>query len=195
MNVQVRKQALRQSIIAAREALGEVERAALSARIAANLLALPSYREAETVLAYLNFGAEFAAEILVQQALHEGKRVLLPKVQGGELAVFQVRDLPHDVQLGRWDIREPIAARCPEIKALHEIDWVLLPGVAFTKNGARLGYGGGFYDKFLARLSHQPSLVAAAFEVQVVEEIPQEATDKSVGFLVTENETVRCLAA
>lgn len=195
MSIQVRKQALRQSIIAAREALGEAERAALSARITANLLALPSYREAATVLAYLNFGAEFAAEILVRQALREGKRVLLPKVQGGELAVFQVCDLQHDVQLGRWDIREPIAARCTEITALHEIDWVLLPGVAFTKNGARLGYGGGFYDKFLARVSHQPSLVAAAFGVQVIEDIPQEATDKSVACLVTESETVCCVAA
>jgi 5-formyltetrahydrofolate cyclo-ligase len=66
--------------------------------------------------------------------------------------------------------------------------------VAFGRDGARLGYGGGFYDKFLARLSHQPALVAAAFSLQLVEGIPQEPTDRKVDKLITEHEIIHCAA-
>jgi 5-formyltetrahydrofolate cyclo-ligase len=66
--------------------------------------------------------------------------------------------------------------------------------VAFGLDGARLGYGGGFYDKLLARLSHQPSLVAAAYALQVVNNIPQEDTDRKVEWLITEQKTIHCVA-
>ena len=72
------------------------------------------------------------------------------------------------------------------------MDFILLPGVAFTREGARLGYGGGFYDKLLAQMPHRPALVAGAFALQVVHEIPQEKTDRKVEWLVTEDETIRC---
>jgi 5-formyltetrahydrofolate cyclo-ligase len=72
------------------------------------------------------------------------------------------------------------------------VDFILLPGVAFTREGARLGYGGGYYDKLLAHTPHQPALVAGAFELQVVQEIPQEKTDRKVEWLVTEDGTIRC---
>ena len=75
-----------------------------------------------------------------------------------------------------------------------EIDFILLPGVAFGRDGARLGYGGGFYDKLLARLPHSPALAAAAFAMQLAEDIPQEATDRRVEWLVTEYETIHCAA-
>jgi 5-formyltetrahydrofolate cyclo-ligase len=72
------------------------------------------------------------------------------------------------------------------------VDFILLPGVAFTREGARLGYGGGFYDKLLAQMPHRPALVAGAFALQVVQEIPLDSTDRSVEWLVTEVETIRC---
>ena len=64
--------------------------------------------------------------------------------------------------------------------------------MAFTRNGARLGYGGGFYDKLLAGMAQRPALVAAAFALQVVETLPQEANDIRVEWLVTERETIDC---
>ena len=84
---------------------------------------------------------------------------------------------------------------------LAGIDFVLLPGVAFARDGARLGYGGGYYDKLLARIDSvkktrpkHPALVAAAFSMQLVKEIPQEATDRKVEWLLTENEVIDCAA-
>ena len=196
MNIQAMKQALRQSIIAARLGITPAERLRLNNLIAARIVQLEVYRTAATVLGYMNFGAEFAAEIFVRQALLDGKQVLLPKVNrdSGQLDVYRVTDLAQDVAPGRWDIREPVSARCEQVTDLTFVDFILLPGVAFGLDGARLGYGGGFYDKLLARMPHQPSLVAAGFALQVVEGIPQEATDRKVEWLITEQETIRCAA-
>ena len=194
MTVQGLKQVLRQSIIAAREKLPVPDRLRLSRVVIGSVCELTAYRQAQTVLGYLNFGAELAAELWVQQAIADGKRVLLPRVNQASkhLDLYRVRDLQHDVAPGSWGIREPVIERCIKEDALGTVDLILLPGVAFTREGVRLGYGGGYYDKLLARLPHRPVLVAAAFALQIVPEIPQERTDRNVGWLVTENETIRC---
>ncbi len=194
MSIQARKQALRQSIIAAREKVPAPERMRQSRAVIGFVCDLPAYRQAQTVLGYLNFGAELAAELWVQQALADGKRVLLPRVNRASkhLDLYQVHDLRHDVAPGLWGIREPLVDRCIKEEAPGTVDFILLPGVAFTREGARLGYGGGFYDKLLAHIPQRPTLVAGAFALQVVQEIPQENTDRKVEWLVTENETIRC---
>lgn len=196
MSIQTRKQSLRQSIIAARLKVAEPDRLRLSGVIAERITGLDAYRTAETVLGYMNFGAEFAAEMFVRQALRDGKQVLLPKVNRNtkKLDVYRVTSLEQDVAPGLWDIPEPRAEHCAKVDDLSCVDFILLPGVAFGRDGARLGYGGGFYDKLLEAISHQPSLVAAAFALQVVEHIPLEATDRKVEWLITEQETIACAA-
>jgi 5-formyltetrahydrofolate cyclo-ligase len=195
-DIQTRKQALRQRIIAARDGLPTAENLRLSCCIKDGLCALQDYRTAHTVLGYLNFGSEFSAEQWVQQALDDGKQVLLPRVNRASkhLDLYRVHDLQKDVAPGTWGIREPIIERCSRFDALGELDFILLPGVAFTSEGARLGYGGGFYDKLLARLPHHPTLAAGALALQMVDEIPQENTDRKVEWLVTECETKHCIA-
>jgi 5-formyltetrahydrofolate cyclo-ligase len=195
MNIQAMKQGLRQSIITARLAIVLEERQRLDNIIAAHTTKLEAYKAAVTVLGYLNFGAEFAAEIFVRQALQDGKKVLLPKVNQNtkQLDLYHVTDLTQDIAPGRWDIREPISERCQKVADLATVDLILLPGVAFGMDGARLGYGGGFYDKLLARMPLQPTLVAAAYALQVVEDIPQEDTDRKVEWLITEQETIHCV--
>jgi 5-formyltetrahydrofolate cyclo-ligase len=190
------KQSLRQSIIATRLAVAPEERLRLSYHIATLISELESYQEAATVLGYMNFGAEFAAEIFVARALAEGKQVLLPKVNQNtkQLDLYHVTDLARDVAPGSWNIREPIIERCKLVEDLTIVDFILLPGVAFGIDGARLGYGGGFYDKLLARMPHQPTLVAAAYALQVVKSIPQENTDRKVTWLITEQNTIHCVA-
>lgn len=189
-----RKQAWRQRIIAARDELTPNLRARLSRAITHQLIALPAYREARTVLGYLNFGSELDTEAWARQVLADGKRLLLPRVNKAsrQLDLYQVHDIEQDVAPGAFGIREPIPAQCDKFDALARVDFVLLPGVAFTRNGARLGYGGGYYDKLLARLPHRPALAAGTFSIQLVNDLPQEATDQRVDWLVTENETIFC---
>lgn len=188
------KQTIRKNILALREQLSPDARAAYSAAISERLLRLPEYRQAETVLGYMNFGAEFASGLWAEQVLSEGKRLVLPRVNHhtNRLDLYWVEDLENQLATGLWGIREPMAERCERLDGLNEVEFALLPGVAFARNGGRLGYGKGYYDRLLALMTHRPALVAAAFAVQIVEQIPQEATDIKVEWIVTEQETIIC---
>ena len=197
------KQGLRQSIIAARQKVTAAERAELSRVITLRILQLEAYRQARTVLAYMSFGAEFSTMAWVQQCLLDGKQVLLPRVNGStrQLDLYRIGDLQQDVAPGKWDIPEPLPERCSKVEDSGQIDFILLPGVAFARDGSRLGYGGGFYDKLLARISPladasdaRPVLAAAAFSMQLLEHIPQEETDRKVDWLLTEKEVIQCRA-
>lgn len=194
MTDQAIKQALRKRNIALREQLPADTRAAHSATITERLLQLPEYRQAGTVLGYMNFGAEFASELWVARVLADGKRLILPKVNRhtNHLDLYRLDDFETQLAQGSWGIREPIVERCTRVFAPNEVEFALLPGVAFTREGARLGYGGGFYDKLFAGLTHRPILAAACFSLQIVELLPQEATDVKVDLIATEQETISC---
>ena len=200
MTTQGLKQSIRQRILSEREQLPADLRTQFSVEIVRRIVLMPEYQAARVVLGYMNFGAEFESELWVKQALADGKTLLLPKVNRdtNTLDVYRVTNLPYDLAPGLWNIREPLPERCDKVDALAELNFILLPGVAFGRDGARLGYGGGFYDKLLARMdeecgiAHSLALVAAAYSMQIVEGIPQEATDRKVQWLVTEHETIDC---
>lgn len=193
-----RKQLIRKTTLAHREQLAADTRAVYSAAITERLLKMPEYRQAETVLGYMNFGTEFASELWVERVLAEGKRLALPRVNrhANRLDLYWVEDTENQLVAGLWGIREPVVERCERLDNLNEVDFALLPGVAFARDGARLGYGGGFYDKLLADLpsgmAQRPVLAAAAFALQVVEQIPLEPTDVKIEWIITEQETIAC---
>jgi 5-formyltetrahydrofolate cyclo-ligase len=147
----------------------------------------------------MNFGSEFSSDVFAAQVLADGRRLALPKVNRhtNRLDLYWVEDFENQLGPGLWGIREPVVERCKRLESPNEVEFALLPGVAFTREGARLGYGGGFYDKLLAHLDEgrqRPVLVAAAFSLQLVEQLPQEATDIKVERIVTERETIACSA-
>ena len=190
------KASIRKTICALREHLPPDTRAAYSATITERLLQLPAYWQADAVLGYMNFGAEFASESWVERVLADGKRLALPKVNRhtNHLDLYWVDDPENQLAAGLWGIREPVVERCERLAALNEVEFALLPGVAFTRDGARLGYGGGYYDKLLAGMTQRPVLVAAAFALQIVKALPQEATDVKVEWVITEQESIACAA-
>ncbi|MFA6969970.1 MAG: 5-formyltetrahydrofolate cyclo-ligase [Gallionella sp.] len=210
------KQQIRKSILAARDQLLPDMRAAYNAAITERLLQLPEYRRAETVLGYMNFGSEYASDLWISQVLADGKRLVLPRVNRhtNTLDLYRVDDLENQLAAGLWGIREPVIERCKRLNAINEVEFVLLPGIAFSRDGARLGYGGGFYDKLLmeplairpgeqttlaksqvmAHAPHRPTLATAAYGLQIVTQIPQEATDVKIDWIVTEAETIDCNA-
>ncbi len=175
---------------------------------------MPVYQRSGVVLAYMNFGTEFDSRSWVMQVLADGKRLVLPKVNRdtGQLDLYRVHDLESQLAAGLWGIAEPVPERCERLIDLNEVEFALLPGVAFARDGARLGYGGGYYDKLLMRqpvirpggraalagslvgerMKPYPVLVAAAFALQVVQDVPQEKTDVRVDWLVTEQGIIDC---
>lgn len=187
-----RKAEMRSLVLRQREQLDSAAHALLSVAIMQRLAAMPEYRCASTVLAYMNFGTEFASRAWAQRVLEDGKQLFLPKVDGvgKQLELYRVQDLSGQLRQSVWGIDEPVPERCERLIELNAVEFALLPGVAFARDGARLGYGGGYYDKLLARMERRPVLVAAAFALQLVPAIPQEDTDVKVDWIVTEQETI-----
>lgn len=184
------KDELRQQVLARRDALGAARRASFSTSITARVLALPSYQAARCVMAYWSIGSEFETAGLVADARAEGKTLVLPRApRGGRmLELYAVRDPEHELVPGVFGIREPRAELCRSVLP-EEIDFVLVPGVAFTARCERLGYGKGFYDRLISAFPARPPLVAAAFALQIVSAMPVSPTDQSVDLVITEDAT------
>ncbi len=170
-----------------RDALDATARAAASAAITAHILSLESFQRARCVLAYASIGSEFDTGAVLSHVI-QTRTLVLPRVDKTtrSLQLYFVQNLEADLQPGVWGIREPRADRCA-LAPLDAIDWVIAPGVAFTRRGERLGYGGGYYDQLLARFSPRPAVVAAAFDSQIVPDVPLESSDLPVDIVVTES--------
>lgn len=185
------KAEIRARIIAGREALPQALRREWCAAITERLLALEGYRNARTVAAYASFRAEFDTAGFIASALAAGKRVALPRVAANRerLEFCFIEDPARDLAPGTWGIPEP-GLHCERLPEGAAVDLVLAPGVAFTRRGDRLGYGRGYYDRFIAALPGRPLRVAAAYSMQVLEDLPVEAHDRGMDVLVTEGETL-----
>jgi len=191
-----RKAALRKYILASRDALAQHARQAASRAITEKLLASPAYRAARVVMAYMSFGSEFDSAALLADVRAAGKQLALPRVDRArrEIEVCLVGDPERDLKPGVWGIREPDPGVCAAAD-LAAIDFVLVPGVAFDARCERLGYGGGFYDRLLARLPGRPARIAAAFDVQIVASLPTGPGDRRVGAVLTESAEYRASEA
>jgi 5-formyltetrahydrofolate cyclo-ligase len=181
------KRTTRARIIAARDALSPVARGEAEAAIATRVHALPSFRQARCILLTLPFRSEWNTRPLFAAAVASGKTVALPRVNGASrmLDLHAAQDIDRDAAPGYRGIPEP-SADLPRV-AIEEVDWVLVPGVAFDVHGRRLGYGGGYYDRLLALLRPGVPRVAGAFDLQVVAHVPAAPHDLVVDVIVTES--------
>ncbi|MFN0314418.1 MAG: 5-formyltetrahydrofolate cyclo-ligase [Burkholderiales bacterium] len=182
-----RKRAVRRKVIAARDALPESSRQLDSELIHEHLLACEETGQAQAVLAYVSMGSEVRTGTFLRYILQQGKRLALPRVNRAKrcLDLFWVRDLLLDLEPGTWGILEPQPKRCEAVTDTRLIDVVLVPGVAFTPACERMGYGGGFYDKLLGGWQGERQIIAGAFDLQIVEDIPTGPMDVGVDRIVT----------
>lgn len=185
------KRALRKQIFALRDSLSAAEIAALSRAVAGQLGKLPFYRQARTIMYFLSFRSEVDTREMVEESLARGNRVLIPKALPGErkLIPSELLDCEKDLAPGAYGIPEPRPEALRPVDP-RQIDLLIVPGVAFDLQGNRLGYGGGYYDRFFDRLRPGVPLVALAFELQLVERVPVEPWDRRMDWLVTEKRTI-----
>ncbi|HVP88502.1 MAG TPA: 5-formyltetrahydrofolate cyclo-ligase [Casimicrobiaceae bacterium] len=184
------KRALRERILRARDALPATVRAEAGAAIVRTLTARPDYAAARTLLLTLPYGSEWDTRLLLAVALEQGKTIAVPRVnlERRMLDIHVVCDLRRDVEPGYRGIPEP-STSCPPME-LAAIDWVLVPGVAFDARGHRVGYGGGYYDRLLPALPNSAARIAAAFELQIVDEVPTAPHDFALDAIVTELQVI-----
>ncbi len=185
------KAELRRAVLARRDAIPAERRAELSAAIFATVVTLEAFQRARTVLAYCSFGSEPVTDPFLRAVLAHGKTLALPKVcrEPRALEVFRVTDPGRELRPGVWGIREPDPAACAPVP-LGALDLVVVPGVVFDVRGGRIGYGAGYYDRLLRGLGEDVALVAAAFEVQIVDEVPMEPHDRPIDRIVTERRVI-----
>ena len=178
------KRELRKRMLAARRALSEEERAAYSAEITEKLLSHSAVTRAQTIFAYAAMSDEVQTESLLSGLLAMGKRVAIPWItgkQGMEAALVPSMDLLEAGAYGILTVREEQR----EILSPQEIDCVIVPGVAFGMDGARLGMGGGYYDTFLPK-AERAVRIATAFQCQLTDDIPRLPHDCGVDWIITE---------
>lgn len=183
------KRALRQRVLAARNALSYAERAAASHAIAERFGRRADFAAARAILVTLPFRNEWDTRLLVHAALAAGKTVAAPRVDDAKrmLELYAIADPERDVVSSPQGIPEP-APHCLPI-ARERIDFVVVPGLAFDSDLNRLGYGGGYYDRLLPLLPGA-ARVAGAFDLQIVPEVPVGPNDIAIDAVVTESRDI-----
>jgi|SRR5665213_1934396 len=185
-DLQQLKKTIREQAHAARNALPNKDE--LSGDICERLAALPEYARARTVMYYVDVRSEVRTRHYLPTALTQGKRIVVPYCVNGELELFHLQNMD-ELAVGMYKILEPKA----ELRALAdkrvepgELDLVIVPGVAFDREGGRTGHGFGYYDKLLNRARTDAPLIALAFECQLFPRIPMQAHDVFMDKVVTE---------
>ena len=166
------KTELRRSIRQQKRAMTEAEIVARSAKLGELFAASEAYKNAKTIYGYLPYNQEVRTVPMLERALKDGKRVAVPKCYGEEMRFIYLDDLTK-VEKGYAGIPEPIA---DEPVADDETALVLMPGLAFDPKGHRIGYGGGFYDKFLEQEPNHPT-VALCYDFQMLDHLQTEEYD------------------
>lgn len=152
------------------------------------LLNLDCIKNAKNIMLYLDFNNEVSTDNLIKKLLNLGKIVSSPITLKEErkLIPSQITDLKNGIQYGAYNIREPKPECSPAIN-IKDLDVVIVPAVAYDKNCYRLGYGGGFYDRFLENLRKDAVTIGIAFDLQIFDEVPKEAHDAQLDYIVTES--------
>ena len=152
------------------------------------LLNLDCIKNAKNIMLYLDFNNEVSTDSLIKKLLNLGKIVSSPITLKEErkLIPSQITDLKNGIQYGAYNIREPKPECSPAIN-IKDLDVIIVPAVAYDKNCYRLGYGGGFYDRFLENLRKAAVTIGIAFDLQIFDEVPKEAHDAQLDYIVTES--------
>ncbi len=185
------KKELRKKIITERDLLTDEEIAEKSATIAGKLYSHPAFIQAEAIMYFISFGSEVNTRPMVEETIRQGKIALAPKAvpQSRELIPSRILDWESDLMPGYYNISEPRAGAVRPY-APEQIDLLIVPGVAFDLKGNRLGYGGGYYDRFFSLLKPGTPLVALVFDLQIVPEVPVDVWDRRVDLIITENRSI-----
>ena len=186
MDLAARKSTVRRLVLARRGQVTPEQRTAAATAVSGRIAALPELAKVRTILGFASFGAELTTDPVMQWVLSSGRRLLAPYVDGAELRAAEVRSL-EDLAPGYRGIREPVE-RTPVDPS--EAAAVLVPGVAFDEQGRRLGYGGGFYDAFLAVIAVGVPRIGLCFDLQVVDKVPVGPDDEAVDLIVTERRVI-----
>lgn len=178
------KPRLRNHLLEKRDGLSHDFMTIASKQIQRNLKKIEVFRNAEKVACYYSIGSEVRTLDIIQQMISEGRTLTLPRVTDEELVFCAVKNF-EELQKGEFGIMEP-RKNCPIVE---NFDVILVPAVAMMRTGQRLGYGRGYYDRFLSK--HKTPTIALEYSRLIVRNIPKSEGDIPIQWIVTEDEVIR----
>jgi len=189
----VEKNQLRRYILRLRDRQSPMEIEEKSGDITDQVLFLHEYVRARGIACYINKDSEVDTRPLIRRALDQGKRVLVPVVKKGDIELFfsEIKGLGTELAPGTFNILEPK----PEFlhsQSLDLVDVLFVPGIVWDKEGYRLGWGRGYFDRVLKNLPPHVRSVGLSFNMQLVNRVPRDQFDLPVDMVVTESRAIRC---
>lgn len=186
------KKEARRAVLKERAKLSPELHESYSTRIAELVASTTYYKNARTIMCFVNFGSEVNTTILIRRALDDGKRVAVP------IAIHETKELipsvitsMDELEPGYFNILTPKEEFVRPVDPT-EIDVVLVPGVAFDHHGYRVGYGGGFYDRFLTKIRKDTKKIAIGYSLQILDQVPRESFDIPVEMIISEKGLLPC---
>ena len=173
-----------------RQSIGEVQQK--SEDITDQVLLLHEYVRARGIACYVSKDTEVDTRVLIRHSLDHGKRVIIPVVKKGEMDLFfsEIKDLGKELMPGTFGILEPKPEFVRET-SLDIVDLMFVPGIAWDRDGYRLGWGRGYFDRVIKRLPPHVRSVGLAFNLQLINRVPRDQFDLPVDMVVTESRVVR----
>lgn len=187
------KKHLRKEIISKIDSLSYEEIEKISNKIFKHLYSLPIYNDAAIIMSYVSIKNEIFTHDFIKKSMADRKKLFVPVTNPTtkEIILSHLIDFDKDLKKGHWGLLEPkketLRPHSSEI-----LDLILVPGLAFTKKGYRLGYGGGYYDRFLSSLIKPVTTISLAHKFQVIEALPIEFYDIPVDYILTEEKLIDC---
>jgi len=187
------KSLLRKKILALRQSQSPQAIERKSDEIKRKLLGISQFSMAGTILFYLALADEVQTEKVIEHSLKLGKRVAVPLIesQNNQILISELKDPERELEPGTLGIFQPKKNFYRPLK-MEQLELVIVPGVAFDKRGNRLGFGKGFYDRFLRKAPERTKSIALAFELQLVDDVPSELHDVPVDYIITEKRIIDC---
>ena len=185
------KKQIRNQILSLRKSLAAEDRRQSFEGIRQSILTWPLFQRSRTLMIYLSMPDEVPTDPLIELSISEGKCVCVPMLESayGVMSAAQIHSLAA-LTVGKFGLRTPDPEHVERVSPAA-IDLVLVPAVAFDRSGNRLGFGSGYYDRFLPQAA-KAVFLGLAWECQITEEIPYEPHDVKMHYLLTEKGFWRC---
>ncbi|OOM76265.1 putative 5-formyltetrahydrofolate cyclo-ligase [Clostridium puniceum] len=187
------KKILRKEILEKRNNIDLIKKEEMDKKILDQFYESKYYKEAEKIFIYISYASEINTKEIINKALKDKKKIYVPRTE------FETRHMDAVEIIGLDNLIESkYGILEPSIKEKHidpnELDLIVVPGVAFDRNGGRMGYGAGFYDRYFKKINKENISrivkLALAYELQMLDKVPMNARDVPVDYIITENEFI-----
>lgn len=184
------KKRIREEIIEKRNFLSLETKKEYDEIIFKELIDSDIYKKSKKIFIYISFGLEVDTKRFIKYALSDNKEIYVPKTNkdNKQMVAIKINSL-NNMDVDKWGILEPKSV--DKNKIGESFDLVIMPGVAFDRTGNRIGYGGGYYDKYISKLNLQCAKLVLAYDLQIVNEFESEQHDIKVDYIITNNEFIK----